>query len=234
MSESLRYSLVMPAYNEGANIHDNLVATAEVLRPLGGFEIIAVNDGSADNSASEIRRATAAVPELRLLDLPHAGKGEAIRRGAAEARGEYVILYDADLDLPPEQLLFFVAMQRARQADAVIGSKLHPDSTVHYPLRRRIYSLGYYCLVKLLFGLKVRDTQTGLKLIRRTCLADALEGTRVRGYTLDLELLVRLTRAGARIVEAPVVVDYRMPFGRIGAATAWQILRETLQIWREM
>ena len=145
--------------------------------------------------------------------MPRSGKGEALRRGAQMARGEFVVFIDADLDLPPEQILFFVAIQRVKKADAVIGSKMHPDSTVDYPLIRRVYSLGYFWLVKLLFGLPVRDTQTGLKLVRRDLLLRALEKTECRGFTLDLELLVRLVQLGAVMVEAPVVVRHSMKFG---------------------
>src|SRR5271163_227767 len=161
-----------------------------VLRMLGPFEMILVNDGSSDNSGEEITRLAEKFPgEIIPLQLPRSGKGEALRRGAQIARGEFVVFIDADLDLPPEQILFFVAIQRVKKADAVIGSKMHPDSTVDYPLIRRIYSLGYFWLVKALFGLPVRDTQTGLKLVRRDLLLQALEATHAQGFTLDLELL---------------------------------------------
>ena len=145
----------------------------------GPFELILVNDGSSDNSGEEIARLSERYPgEIVSLQLPRSGKGEALRRGTQVARGEFVVFIDADLDLPPEQILFFVAIQRVKNADAVIGSKMHPDSTVDYPIRRRIYSLGYFLLVKFLFGLPVRDTQTGLKLVRRDLLLKALEKRR--------------------------------------------------------
>jgi len=157
-----------------------------------------------------------------------------LRRGAQAARGEFVIFIDADLDLPPEQILFFVAIQRVKKADVVIGSKMHPDSTVDYPLIRRIYSLGYFWLVKFLFGLPVRDTQTGLKLVRRELLLKALGKTESRGFTLDLELLVRLVQLGAVMVEAPVVVRHSMKFGGIGLPVVWQIFRDTWLVWRRV
>jgi glycosyltransferase involved in cell wall biosynthesis len=231
--KTLGISLVMPAYNEGPRIRANLAATATALRVLGGgFEMIVVDDGSADNSAEEITSAACEIPELRPLLVGHAGKGEALRHGARQARGEFVIFFDADLDIPPEQILFFIAVQRAKKADAVIGSKMHPDSTVDYPLRRRFYSWGYFLLTQMLFGLPVRDTQTGLKLVRRDLLLAALDRTQARGFTLDLELLVHLVRLGARMVEAPVVVQFHMKFGGIGIGTAWAILGETLEIWQ--
>jgi len=226
-------SVVMPLYNEGAHITTNVEQTLSALRTLGPFEIILVNDGSSDNSGEEIARlAETHAGEVVSLHLPRSGKGEALRRGTQAARGEFVVFLDADLDIPPEQILFFVAIQRVKKADAVIGSKMHPDSTVDYPLIRRVYSLGYYVLVKALFGLRVRDTQTGLKLVRRDLLLKALEKTESRGFTLDLELLVRLAQLGAVMVEAPVVVEYKMKFGGIGLPVVWQIFRDTWWVWR--
>jgi len=228
-------SIVMPLYNEGARIASNVEQTLGALRMLGPFEIILVNDGSSDNSGLEIARLAEKYPgEIVTLDLPRSGKGEALRQGAQKARGEFVVFLDADLDLPPEQILFFVAIQRVKKADAVIGSKMHPDSTVDYPLLRRIYSLGYFWLVKFLFGLPVRDTQTGLKLVRRDLLLRALEKTECRGFALDLELLVRLVQLGAVMVEAPVVVQHSMKFGGIGLPVVWQIFRDTWRVWRRV
>jgi glycosyltransferase involved in cell wall biosynthesis len=228
-------SVVMPLYNEGAQITANVRQTLSVLRMLGPSELILVNDGSSDNSGEEIAHLAEEFPaEIISLQLPRSGKGEALRRGTQVARGEFVVFIDADLDLPPEQILFFVAIQRVKKADAVIGSKMHPDSTVDYPLLRRIYSLGYFCLVKFLFGLPVRDTQTGLKLVRREMLIAALDKTESRGFTLDLELLVRLVQLGAVMVEAPVVVQHSIKFGGIGLPVVWQIFRDTWRVWRRV
>ena len=166
-------SVVMPLFNEGAQIAANVEQTLAVLRMLGPFEMILVNDGSSDNSGDEIARLAKTFPdEVIPLHLPRSGKGEALRRGAQMARGKFVVFIDADLDLPPEQILFFIAIQRVKNADAVIGSKMHPDSTVNYPFKRRVYSLGYFYLVKLLFGLPVRDSESdwrvnGLQAMRQ-------------------------------------------------------------------
>ncbi|HUB67905.1 MAG TPA: glycosyltransferase family 2 protein [Candidatus Methylacidiphilales bacterium] len=234
-SSSTGLSVVMPLYNEGGRITSNVEQTLGALRMLGSFEIILVNDGSSDNSAEEITGLAKKYPgEIITIDLPRSGKGEALRRGAQTARGEFVVFLDADLDLPPEQIFFFIAIQRVKKADAVIGSKMHPDSTVDYPLIRRIYSLGYFWLVKFLFGLPVRDTQTGLKLVRRDLLLRALEKTECRGFALDLELLVRLVQLRAVMVEAPVVVEHSMKFGGIGLPIVWQIFRDTWSVWRRV
>jgi glycosyltransferase involved in cell wall biosynthesis len=223
----------MPLFNEGPRIIASVEQTMAALRMLGPFELILVDDGSSDDSGEQIAQLAAkSSGEVIPLHIPHSGKGEALRRGTQAAHGEFVVFIDADLDLPPEQILFFVAIQRVKKADAVIGSKMHPDSTVDYPFIRRVYSLGYFWLVKALFGLPVRDTQTGLKLVRRNLLLRALEKTESRGFTLDLELLVRLVQLGAVMVEAPVVVQHSFKFGGIGLPVVWQIFRDTWLVWK--
>ncbi len=226
-------SVVMPVYNEGPNVLVNLRHTAGVLRPLGPFEILAVDDGSTDDAPAALDAAAAELPEVRVLHLPHAGKGEALRQGTRAARGEFVIFLDADLDLPPEQIELFLILQKTHNADAVIGSKMHPDSNVEYPALRRLYSWGYYRLVKCLFGLPVRDTQTGLKLVRRELLTEALANTKLTGFAFDLELLVHLVKLGARMAEAPVVVNHTMKFGSaVGWRAIAEIFRDTWRTWR--
>jgi dolichol-phosphate mannosyltransferase len=227
-------SVVMPVYNEGGIIRENLRRTAEEFRPLGPFEIIAVNDGSSDNSAIELDTAAATLPEVRVLQLPHRGKGEALRQGTLAAKGDWVLFLDSDLDLPPDQFTLFLTLQHVHQADVVIGSKLHPDSNVDYPLVRRIYTRGYYLLVKLLFGLPVRDTQTGMKLVRRDKLIKAVEKTQSEGFAFDVELLVHLVEDGARIAEAPVVVNHQIKYAGIGLGSVWDICRETWRTWRRV
>ncbi len=113
----------------------------------------------------------------------------------------------------------------------MIGAKRHPDSTVNYPPVRRFVSAGYFFLVKLLFGLPLRDTQTGIKLFRREVLADILPRVMVKKYAFDLEILAAAHRRGFRIADAPVVVNYRGKFGRIGLHAVWTMLLDTLAVF---
>ncbi|MCC6354324.1 MAG: glycosyltransferase family 2 protein [Verrucomicrobiae bacterium] len=228
------FSVVMPIYNEGHHIRDNIARTLAVFRDIGPFELIPVDDGSSDDSREQLRRAAAEWPDVHPLMLDHAGKGEALRQGTRAATGEWVIFLDADLELPPEQITLFIALQRTHEADVVVGSKLHPDSTVSYPLVRRIYSLGYFLLTKTLFGLPIRDTQTGLKLVRRELLLRALDLTELKGFAFDLELLVRLVGLGAKMAEAPVVVRHRMTYSSVRFDAVLSIATDTWRVWRSV
>jgi hypothetical protein len=94
-------------------------------------------------------------------------------------------------------------------ADAMLGSKRHPASKVHYPLLRKIYSIGYYLLVLCLFRLRVHDTQVGLKIFKRELLEQVLPRLIVKQYAFDIELLAVAKYLGyTRIFEAPVEIAF--------------------------
>lgn len=162
-------SVVMPAYNEGTHITDNLLETSRVLSGfVKRYEIIAVDDGSADNTAECIHRAEMQDTHIRGISYqPNGGKGHAIRTGIAAAEGRYIAFLDSDLELPPILLKRFLKDMKEQNADIVIGSKLHPESKLHYPMLRRIMSYGYYLMLKMMFHLNTHDTQTGIKLFKK-------------------------------------------------------------------
>jgi glycosyltransferase involved in cell wall biosynthesis len=159
------------------------------------------------------------------------GKGHALRAGLAMGQGKYLGFIDADGDISPEFLAPFVSIMRTQEPDIIIGSKRHPDSSVHYPPLRRLYSWGYQHLIHLLFRLRVKDTQVGIKLVDRRVVADVLPMLRESRFALDLELLVLAHRLGyTRIVEAPVRIDER--FGStISLKAVWLLLVDTLGLF---
>src|SRR5207302_2291898 len=114
----------------------------------------------------------------------------ALRHGVRESLGELVTFIDADMELDPAAIKSFIAVMQTSQCDVVVGSKRHPDSKVTYPPFRRFQSWAYQLLIRVLFDLNVRDTQTGLKLFRRQVLMDAVPLLAVKRFAFDLELLV--------------------------------------------
>jgi hypothetical protein len=119
-------------------------------------------------------------------------------------------------------------------ADLVVGSKRHPRSEVRYPWTRKLLSLGYRLVIKSLFRLSVKDTQVGLKLIRRPVLEKALPLMEVTRYAFDLELMTIAKRHGFRIIEAPIVLDFQKPFARLGLKDIYVIFVNTLSIFRRL
>ena len=192
------------------------------------FEVIAVSDGSTDGSPSSI----AGIDQVRIVELAeNQGKGAALRVGLAQGRGRYLGFIDGDGDIPARQLSHFLAAIRAGDPDVVLGSKLHPGSDVVYPPLRRLYSFGYQQLTRLLFRLPTRDTQTGIKLIRRETLAAVLPKMLEKRFAFDLELLVVARRMGYRnFVELPVQIAERFTT-TISPKAVWRTLLDTLAIF---
>jgi glycosyltransferase involved in cell wall biosynthesis/O-antigen/teichoic acid export membrane protein len=222
-------SLVIPFYNPGSRLASHVEAVIDVLRAEQvTFEVIAVSDGSTDGSPSSI----AGIGQVRIVELvKNQGKGAALRVGLAQGRGRYLGFIDCDGDIPARQLSHFLAAVRTGDPDVVLGAKSHPDSDVVYPPLRRLYSFGYQQLTRLLFWLPTRDTQTGIKLIRRETLAAVLPKMLEKRFAFDLELLVVARRMGYRnCVELPVQIAERFT-STISPKAVWRTFLDTLAIF---
>jgi len=229
-----KLSVIVPAYNESKAIAHNVRSIIDALSPCASaLEIIIVDDGSDD----ETWRAAASIPQqagvaVRVLRYErNQGKGFAVTCGARHATGEFVAFLDADLDLHPDQIPGFFDILFAQKADAVVGSKWHPASSVDYPRWRRFLSRGYYGLVRVLFGLPLRDTQTGLKLFRARLLERVLPVLLTKRFAFDIELLAVAHRMGFRVVEAPVKLQFQRNIPRLRRSDVWLVLVDTLAIF---
>ncbi|MFN2611351.1 MAG: glycosyltransferase [Actinomycetota bacterium] len=206
----LDLSVVTPSYNPGTSYRANLERLLAVLQASGiTYEVIAVSDGSTDGS--EVQALEMVSDGFRHIHYEkNRGKGFALRTGLAGARGKYVAFIDSDGDLDPSEITSFITLMNTYDADLVLGSKRHPLSQVEYPPLRRAMSMAYYLACRVLFRLKVRDTQTGLKLAKRDVLAQVLPRMLEKRFAFDLEMLVVAKRLGfTRFFEAPVKLHYR-------------------------
>jgi O-antigen/teichoic acid export membrane protein/glycosyltransferase involved in cell wall biosynthesis len=227
----LDLTVVLPYYNPGPALRRHVEEVAAVLEAEGvSYELVAVSDGSTDDSPASL--AGLLPGRLRSVELPaNYGKGQALRTGLAAGRGRYLGFIDADGDIPAGELARFVDLVRRERPDIATGSKRHPASEVVYPPARRAYSVGYQGLLWVLFRLKVRDTQTGLKLIRREVLAAALPRMVEKRFAFDLELFVVARRLGyTRVAELPVRIRERFS-STISPKAVWGMLLDTLGIF---
>ena len=116
-------------------------------------------------------------------------------------------------------------------ADAVIGSKRHPESKVYYPWFRKILSWSYHKFIYFLFGLKLKDTQSGIKLFKKSCLDVVLPKIAVKKYAFDLELLVIANKYGFRVKEAPIKLSYKFSGTGINLKEIYYMFVDTLAIF---
>jgi len=204
-------SIVIPAYNEGQRIGTTLEKIKKYLASKRFIaEVIVVDDGSTDNTAALLRAAAARWPEFRMLaNTRNRGKGFSVRRGVLEAKGAFVLFTDADLSGPIEEADKLMTALESAQADAAVASRALNRSLVgvRQPWRREYAGRFFNVLVRLFTGLKIRDTQCGLKLFRRDSTRHAFESQKVTGFGFDPELLLLIERRGGSVVEVPVRWD---------------------------
>jgi glycosyltransferase involved in cell wall biosynthesis len=203
-----KISVIVPAYREGHLIVPHLLRLTDALKQTGSsWEVIVVVDGDPGTWAAA---KTCCTPQVRVLGYSrNHGKGFALRYGMARARGQLVTFIDSDMEIAPEEIGRMAGLLDLYQADVVVGSKRHPLSEVDYPWPRRVQSLAYQILVRILFRVRVQDTQTGLKMFRREVADRVVDAALVKRFAFDLELLVLASHFGyRRIIECPVKIDY--------------------------
>ena len=206
-------SLVVPAYNEEARLPALLKALATTVQPavtrsgLTLLESIVVDDGSTDRTKEVLAAASGEDPRLKAVHdyEQNRGKGAAFAAGVRHAKGDYVLLADADLSTPIEELHKLTAAL-ADGADIAIGSRAVEGAIVERgPVHRKILGAGFNRTVRALTGLRLHDTQCGFKLLPTEWAVRLLAGQSCPGFAFDVELLMRADQTGLRIAEVPVL-----------------------------
>lgn len=226
-------SLVIPMFNEEANIdHAIAYAVAALSQHASQYEIIIVDDASTDQSPEIVRRATAENPHIRLISHDFNQKlGASLRSGFSAARSELVLYMDADLPFDPDVLGRAIRAMNVTRADVVSGYRF--DRTTE-GLKRTLYTIAYNWMIRVLFGISIRDVNFSFKLMRREVLqAIAL---RSEGSLIDAELIVKARNHGFIIQQ--IGLDY---FPRVmgtshlsSPAVILKIFRELIALFPEM
>jgi dolichol-phosphate mannosyltransferase len=207
--QTLDVSFVMPTFNEESNITEAVRELSYVASSLGlKYEIIVVNDGSIDSTLTKVLKYASIDDKLRIVSYEkNMGKGFAIKTGFNHARGSSVVFIDSDLDIDPSQIGKY--LKTLESAEIVIASKWHPKSRVQTRAIRKFFSRCFNVLVRLLTGIRIMDTQTGLKAVNRDALEATFSRLTVKRYAYDVELLTVANRDGITAVELPVFL--RLP-----------------------
>lgn len=202
----MKWSIVIPVYNE-ASVLDGTISEvgayfSSIQEP---FEIIVINDGSTDRTKSVLDQLQSRTPQLHMVSYSvNRGKGHAIAQGVAQARGEWVLIMDADLSTPVNMLERFTQYQSTH--DIIIGSRAMGGSRVlvHQQLYKEwLGKAGNFC-IRLLLGLPLHDTQCGFKLFRRTLAITLFSVIRLPRWGFDFEVLFLAHHEGVPIKEVPV------------------------------
>ncbi len=200
-------SVIIPAYNEALRVTPHLQAVLAYLRSnYPAFELILVDDGSADETSAVISAAFAGEPRARLISYrPNRGKGYAVRTGMLASRGDQVVFLDADLSTPIDEIPR--ALAALENADVVIGSRALPESDIRVrpPLYRRLASAIFDIVKHVMVGLwKISDSQCGFKAFRGAVGRALFAQGKVDRFMFDVEILYLAERAGLRLREIPV------------------------------
>ncbi len=240
-------TLVLPAYNEEARLGSALDELFGYLHRRGhtgrdgrpGSEelplaigVLVVDDGSTDGTAALVRaRQEYADGDLELLEVPHGGKGAAVRAGMLAATGDLVIFADADMATPPDEIVLLV--EALETADAAYGSRIQTDGSdmrASQPPWRRALGRTFHLLASWWVVGPVEDTQCGFKGFHREVARDVFARQRVTSIVFDVELIYLVRRRGFHHVVVPIRWTDRQgsrmhPGIRLALRVAWDLFR---------
>lgn len=228
-------SVIIPTYKQEKTIERNLRRIKSVLDQLRyDYEIIVVVDGNVDKTYQNAKKVKS--PKILVAGYEkNYGKGYAVRFGMAKTRGNIVAFIDAGMDINPNGISMLLEHFEWYNADIIVGSKWHPVSKVKYPFYRKVVSRGYGLMVKTLFGLRVKDTQLGMKFFKRDVLEKVLPRLLVKKFAFDIELLAVADRLGfKRIYEAPIELDWKDINSNISSnlpQAVWDMFFDTLAVF---
>lgn len=222
-------TLVVPTFKQERTIEDNLTSLQEAVKNLPfNTEIIIVVDGFLDKTYSILKKKQSKY--LKVVGYEkNRGKGFAVRSGMLEAKGDIIGFIDGGMDIDPTGISLLINHMIWYDADVIIGSKLHPVSQVNYPFFRKVMSWGYRSFIRILFGLRIRDSQVGLKLFKKKVVKDVFPRILVKNYAFDIEVLAVAHAMGyKRIYEGPIRLNFNQN-SSINSSNFWKVI--ALMLW---
>lgn len=234
----MRYSIIIPAYNEAERLPASLEKVFACIAAQGwDAEVIVVNDGSKDTTPQIVLQQMPQRKNLRLVENPgNRGKGYSVRHGMMEGKGEVLLLTDADLSSPiTEAGKLFAAIEQG--SDIAIGSRWRDPSTqtVRQSWYRQLGGRFLNIVIQLLLGLDIKDTQCGFKAFTRRAAQGIFPPQRTERWGFDPEILYLAKKLGLKIAEVPVewAHDDRSKISPVRDAIG--IMRDVLKVrWNDI
>jgi glycosyltransferase involved in cell wall biosynthesis len=223
-------TIIVPCYQKSDVIKQMLERVIRVLDSAGIlFRIRVVLDGPDHFAEAQI----GLIPDGRIETISlrqNIGKGGAIRAASDQIESNYVAFIDADMDLHPHGIVLGVHKlnQSDREIAAAYGSKLHAHSRVNYPVARRISSKIFRIYLRYLLGLRVEDSQVGLKVFRSDTFREAIKNCSLNGFAFDIEILTEIHALGMKSVPIPVELTHMFSTTvtiRAAARTLFDVLK---------
>jgi dolichyl-phosphate beta-glucosyltransferase len=201
-------SIIIAAYNEEKRIIPSLLKVKEYLTALDmDYEIIVVDDGSTDYTSKVVKDLTPDIPHLKVIRYEtNMGKGYALRKGILASKGEVVLLTDADLSTPVEELSRLLPLIYDNTCDIAIGSRALALSKIikKQPWWRQSMGKLFNKIVKIVLLDDFSDTQCGFKMFSGDIARGLFKEARVNRFAYDVEILTLAKKKGYRISEVPI------------------------------
>jgi glycosyltransferase involved in cell wall biosynthesis len=198
-------SIILPAYNEASRIEKCIREVTRAVRSFSGsYEIIVTEDGSTDDTEKIVANMSRSNPQLNLLHSPvRLGKGKAIKKALASAKGDIIVFMDVDLATSLDYLQQIVKLTQKHRGMA-IGSRHVKGSKVQRRVSRTLSSLTYNLFVRMLFLDGVHDHQCGFKAMSREVANVLLDKTMSDGFFFDTEMILWCKKLGFPVTEVGV------------------------------
>jgi len=238
-TENTLVSIIVPIYKQQKTIQEDLKNIDNALsKTRWKYEIIGVIDGFVDNSYELAKKVESETIKIYGYE-ENKGKGYAVKYGMARSSGEIIAFIDSGMDINPNGISLILEHMEWYDADIMVGSKRHSASKVTYPFIRKIFSFIYQTLIRILFDLRIRDTQVGLKIFKRNVLEKVLPRLLVKKFAFDIEMLAVANHLGFKnIYDAPVEItmDFTTnssfsPLKLIFNKNIWAMIQDTLGVF---
>ncbi len=199
----MKYSIVVPAYNEADKISSTVVQILNFMRNFtDSFELLISDDGSTDSTVSILEQLMGENPELKIIKNPHRGKGPTVWSAFMQAKGDYIYMADADLSTPISELRKLSVWAEEQGYDIVIASREGTGAErVNEPFYRHLMGRVFNLLVRVVALPDLKDTQCGFKLFTKRCVQDVFP----RMYTIKNTKELKKPYTGAWDVEALLI-----------------------------
>jgi len=201
----MNLSIVIPCYNEGNKLVNNIITVKKYLDSLGeiSYEIIGVNDGSTDNTDVLMKLTT--IENVKFIGYTkNRGKGYAVKYGIENAVGDWIIFMDADISTDISAIK--TVLDSRNTADIIIGSRRHKETILvkKQPFSRKFIGNACKVITHILTGMKIKDTQCGFKAFKKECIKKIIEKQMVERFAFDVEYLYIASINKMKIIEIPI------------------------------